>query len=100
MPNQAAGALKETLILRVSATELKQKKDTFCVIWLIKAKSGMRQQVGKTEIIEDSVEPEFVKGIVVDYHFEENQQFMLEMYDAVDKEHPNNLKKQDFIIMI
>ena len=53
--------------------ELPKKKDTFCVIWLLKGKSGMRQQVGKTEIIIDSTEPEFVKGIEVDYKFEENQ---------------------------
>ena len=40
------------------------------------------EEVGRTEIIEDSLNPEFVTPIELVYYFEENQKFKIVAYDA------------------
>ena len=47
------------------------KTDAMCVIWDISADNGRPKRVGETEIIADSLNPEFVKEINVDYFFEQ-----------------------------
>ena len=37
-----------------------------------------------TEIIHDNLNPEFIKKIFVDYHFEEQEKFKVEVYDSDD----------------
>ena len=41
----------------------------------------------------DNLNPEFVTTIDVAYRFEENQLFLLEVYDADDMSQLNNFKK-------
>ena len=43
-----------------------------------------KQRVGSTECIQDSLNPEFVQAIEVDFFFEEAQQLLVEIYDADD----------------
>ena len=42
------------------------------------------KQIGHTEIIHDNLNPQFVKKILVDYHFEEQEFFKVEVYDSDD----------------
>jgi hypothetical protein len=53
--------------------------------------------IGKTEVIWDSPNPNFVTQFEVDFKFEENQEMLVEAYDMDDDKNPNNLSKQDFI---
>jgi hypothetical protein len=53
--------------------------------------------IGRSEVIWDNHEPDFVKSFEVDYLFEESQKFYLEVYDMDDENSPNDLKKQDYI---
>ena len=48
-------------------------------------------------MVKDSLNPEFVTEIMVDYLFEEQQNMILEVYDADDMNELANLSKQDFI---
>jgi hypothetical protein len=41
--------------------------------------------------------PHFVTNIEVDYHFEEQQTFLLEAYDLDDEKQPENLSAQELI---
>ena len=42
--------------------------------------------IGTTEVIHDNLNPEFVKKIIVDYHFEETEWYKIEVYDEDDQE--------------
>ena len=44
-----------------------------------------------TELITDNLNPEFVTPIEVDFFFEENHSFLVEIYDADDHTNLNNL---------
>ena len=48
----------------------------------LKYRDRLWVEVGRTEIIEDSLNPEFIKTIEVVYYFEENQKFKIVAYDA------------------
>lgn len=52
---------------------------------------------GQTEVILDNLNPEFVKTIDVAYRFEENQKFVVEVYDADDMNQISDLSKQELI---
>ena len=45
----------------------------------------MWQKLGQTEVIHDNLNPEFVKKIIVDYHFEETEWYKIEVYDEDDQ---------------
>jgi hypothetical protein len=53
--------------------------------------------LGLTEMIADSLNPEFVTEIPTDYFFEKQQNMIVEVYDADDATCLNNLSKQEFI---
>ena len=42
----------------------------------------MKQKLGQTEVILDNLNPCFIKEIVVDYYFEMEQRFSVEVYDV------------------
>lgn len=44
--------------------------------------------LGMTEVVSDSLSPTWIKSIDVDYMFEEQQNFMVEIYDVDD---PNKI---------
>ena len=70
------------------------KTDAFLILYEIKKQGtkNIRVKLGRTECIYDNLNPHFVTQFEVDYHFEENQQFLIEAYDMDDENDPNNLK--------
>ena len=61
------------------------------MLWELKGNQKMKR--GQTECILDNLNPEFVTTIDVAYFFEENQNFILDVYDADDMDQLQNLKK-------
>lgn len=51
--------------------------------------------MGRTERIDDNLNPRFQKQIIVDYHFEEVQKLLFSVYDIDDKY--NDINKGDFL---
>ena len=71
------------------------KSDCFLVLY---SKDGRAtQRLGETEVIADSLDPKWVTAITVDYFFEKQQDFMVEIYDADDATNLHNLSKHDFV---
>lgn len=46
------------------------------------AKISILLQIGRTEMIENCLNPEFLRKFTVDYHFEEQQKLKFEIYDV------------------
>ena len=65
------------------------KTDAFCVLWELKGNQRMKR--GQTECVLDNLNPEFVTTIDVAYFFEENQNFVLDVYDADNMDQLQNL---------
>jgi hypothetical protein len=59
--------------------------------------NGKRTKIGMTELIADNLNPEFVQSIVTDYFFENQQNMLVEIFDADDASQINNLSKQEFV---
>ena len=54
--------------------------------------------MGATEIIHDNLNPKWVTKVIIDFHFEQNEKFKVEVYDSDnDKQQVSNLAAQDFI---
>jgi len=81
------GGLSNKLSLGFKCEELPNmdtfsKSDPFCVFY---KKTGNRWQIlGKTEVIHDNLNPEFVTKIMADFHFERKEEFKVEVYDSDD----------------
>ena len=58
------------------------KTDAFCVLYNVS--TSMAKEVGRTEMVADSLNPEFVTEINVDYFFEQQQKFKVDIYDVDD----------------
>jgi len=94
-------ALKQRLGLTFRCHDLpnldrNSKTDAFIVLWKINSR-GMKEKVGQTEMVADNLDPEFVTEIIVDYFFEEQQNFLCEVYDVDDATNIQNLRNQEFI---
>ena len=50
-----------------------------------------------TEVVMDNLNPIFVTEVSVEFHFEEQQRFMIKVFDADDGTDLNNFDSQDFI---
>ena len=93
-------ALKQNLMLRFSCQNLPDldknwgsKSDPFVVLYSLEGKEKTKKLVGQTECIKDNLNPEFVTAIDVTFLFEENQNYLVEVYDADDLNEISNLKK-------
>lgn len=61
--------IHQTLITRkLHNTDTFTKSDPFVV--LFENKTGTWEEIDRTEVIKDNLNPAFVKSFVVDYHFE------------------------------
>ncbi|KAL8602874.1 hypothetical protein ACOMHN_050146 [Nucella lapillus] len=49
------------------------KSDPMCVLSVSDAKTRQSHEIGRTEMIKDTLDPNFVKKFIVDYFFEERQ---------------------------
>ena len=82
------GGLAQKLSLAFKATTLPNmdtfsKSDPFCVLYKLDT-SNRWKEIGKTEVIHDNLNPEWVKKILVDFHFEQTEKFKVEVYDSDD----------------
>ncbi|XP_065066720.1 copine-8-like isoform X1 [Rhopilema esculentum] len=71
------------------------KSDPLVVMYILDKTSKNWREYGRTEVIMNTLNPDFVKAFVIDYYFEEVQKLRFEVYD-VDSE-SSNLKSHDFI---
>ncbi len=75
--------------------------DTFTrtdgVLFLYEKKGRSWNLIGHTEIIMDSLNPEWVKSFDLNYKFEEQQFFKAVVYDVDDFQNIFNFEKHDFI---
>lgn len=73
--------------------------DPFVVFY--KQTGRMWQKIGQTEVIHDTLNPQFVKKVMVDFHFEQSEVFKVEVYDSDDdSQQTQDLSKHDFIGML
>ena len=50
-----------------------------------------------TEVIHDNLNPEFVRKVLTEFHFERNDRFKIEVYDSDDdSQQTKNLGSHDF----
>uniref|UniRef100_A0A914Z1J4 Copine-3 n=1 Tax=Panagrolaimus superbus TaxID=310955 RepID=A0A914Z1J4_9BILA len=101
-PNSAIPITK--LELSISAKNLKDrdvfsKSDPICVVFEAVHSQGQEglkyQEVGRTEQIQDCLNPEWIKKIIINYMFEERQRIKFEVYD-IDSE-STTLSKHDWL---
>jgi len=71
------------------------KSDPFCVLYIKDMKSKQWLCYGKTETIDNTLEPQFQKKFVLHYKFEERQLLRFDVYDS-DNDSPH-LEDHDFI---
>ena len=71
------------------------KTDAFVILYQING--NHKTKLGQTEVVADSLNPRWVKEIDVDYFFEIQQNFRVEMYDADDPKKLHDLSSHDFI---
>ena len=81
--------LKQRLILSFKCKDLPNtdkksgsKTDAYIALFLV----GNPKPLGITEVVNDNLNPDFVTPIEVDFLFEENQKFIMKVYDADDGE--------------
>uniref|UniRef100_A0A5S6R351 Copine-3 n=1 Tax=Trichuris muris TaxID=70415 RepID=A0A5S6R351_TRIMR len=82
----ASAHLYVTVELAVSCrnlpdTDVFSKSDPMCVMFT-KVGQGDWQEAGRTEVIRNSVNPDFVRKFIVDYEFEARQPLKFEVYDV------------------
>lgn len=96
-----SAAVPSTLVeISISARNLKDrdafsKSDPLCVVFSKDLKSNSYYELGRTEMIKDTLNPEFVKTFQVHYYFEESQKFKFELYDVDSAQ--SRLEAHDFL---
>ncbi|XP_073475795.1 copine-8 [Aquarana catesbeiana] len=71
------------------------KSDPLCVLYTQGIGNKEWREYGRTEVIDNTLNPDFVKKFIMDYFFEERQNLRFDLYD-VDCKSPN-LAKHDFL---
>merc|ERR1712013_449771 len=89
-----------TVEISISCNQLEDmdvfsKSDPFCVLYVKDSKSKQWHCFGKTETIDNTLEPYFEKKFVLHYKFEERQQLRFDVYDS--DSNSANLDDHDFI---
>jgi hypothetical protein len=98
--NFGAGGLAQKLSLSFSCENL-PNTDTFslsdpCLV-LFRLQGNVWVKIGQTEIIHDTLCPSFVTKITVDYYFEQQERFKVEVFDIDNDKQVNNLSLHDFL---
>jgi hypothetical protein len=101
------GGVTSRIELSLSAQGLKDKdinskSDPFCVVYMRSATAKEWTEVGRTEIIANHLNPDWVTRIMIYYHFEEIQHIKFAVYDcdtSFNSSETKNLdlSKQDFL---
>ncbi|XP_014674843.1 PREDICTED: copine-8-like [Priapulus caudatus] len=71
------------------------KSDPMVVLYIKEFGSQTFKEVGRTETINDNLNPDFAKKFIVDYFFEESQKLKFEVYDVDSAS--RNLREHDFL---
>ncbi|KAM9369368.1 copine-5 [Phaethornis superciliosus] len=71
------------------------KSDPLCVLYTQRPGCRQWREFGRTEVIDNSLNPDFLRKFVLDYVFEEKQNLRFDLYD-VDSKSPD-LSKHDFL---
>lgn len=69
---------------------IRQKSNPFCVVYMKRPWQDKFKEIGRTETIENTLNPEWTKKIIVDYNFETIQNLKFEILDK-------DLKKGEFL---
>ncbi|KAL3818774.1 hypothetical protein ACJIZ3_004679 [Penstemon smallii] len=98
--------LSTPIELNLSASKLRDrdvvsKSDPMAVVF-IKRRDGTLEELGRTEVIMNDLEPRWIQKINIDYHFESVQHLIFHVYDVDTKYHnvpvkALKLKEQDFL---
>lgn len=72
------------------------KSDPMCVVYTRNSGTDFWQEIKRTEIIYNNLNPDFTTKIEMEYRFEESQYLKFEVYD-IDSKNVTNLKEHDFI---
>jgi len=78
--------------------DLKSETDAFCIFSMLNSQTRKWVELGKTEVVRDSANPDFVKQFVVDYHFEEWQCVKIDMFDEDKYTKPDYVGSCEFTI--
>ncbi|XP_076469076.1 copine-8-like [Babylonia areolata] len=100
MPGTAAAMPSSKVEISVQCRNLRNKdtfskSDPMCVLHMSDAKTRQLLEIGRTEMIKDTLDPNFVKKFIVDYFFEERQMLTFSIYD-VDSQ-SSKLQDHDFL---
>ncbi|XP_077450594.1 copine-8 isoform X6 [Stigmatopora argus] len=71
------------------------KSDPICVLYMQGMGNKEWREFGRTEVIDNTLNPDFVRKFVLDYFFEERQDLRFDLYDVDSKS--ANLSKHDFL---
>ncbi|KAI8771714.1 copine-9 [Biomphalaria glabrata] len=75
--------------------DILSKSDPMCVLFIQDIQSQRYIEIGRTETINNNLNPDFVKHFVVDYFFEECQRLKFQIFDVDTSS--QSLSQQDFI---
>ncbi|XP_054595567.1 copine-8 isoform X1 [Nothobranchius furzeri] len=71
------------------------KSDPICVLYTQGMGNKEWREYGRTEVIDNTLNPDFVRKFMLDYFFEERQNLRFDLYDVDSKS--ANLSKHDFL---
>ncbi|XP_051976253.1 copine-8 [Xyrauchen texanus] len=71
------------------------KSDPICVLYTQGISNKEWREFGRTEVIDNTLNPDFVRKFLLDYFFEERQNLKFDVYDVDSKS--SNLSKHDFL---
>lgn len=71
------------------------KSDPMCVLYMKSMGQESYHEVGRTEMLKNTLNPDFAKKFVLDYYFEELQKLQFRVYD-VDSQN-SSLDNQDYL---
>merc|ERR1740139_1510089 len=66
------------------------------MVVLYKKSGNSWQKIGMTEVINDNLNPEWVKSFDVQYFFEKQEEYKVEVYDVDDMNNINTFANHDF----
>ncbi|KAK2158065.1 hypothetical protein LSH36_178g06009 [Paralvinella palmiformis] len=75
------------------------KSDPMVVAYSKEFASGNWREIGRTEIVWNNLNPNFVKKFVMDYFFEESQKLKFDVYDVDSKKKHHDLKRHEEITL-
>ncbi|CAJ1054418.1 copine-8 [Xyrichtys novacula] len=108
-PNMATISDFDTITASIPATKVEitvscrnlldrdtfSKSDPICVLYTQGMGNKEWREFGRTEVIDNTLNPDFVRKFILDYFFEERQNLRFDLYDVDSKS--ANLSKHDFL---